>query len=177
VSNITIQVVGDRELAEKFRARRAGLAAAVAAEMHVQMARLRDYTVATRLQTDPLHHRTGKLSTGVHGDVEVVGSTVIGTVGVDGDAVPYAVVHEEGMTVTVPSHMRRLGYNSRLEQIKLMTKTGKVRSAVKAMSRGVVKSHAATYPQRAFLKPSFEDRRQEIVDALRQSISDHLNAT
>ncbi len=59
---------------------------------------------------------------------------------------------------------------------RLLTKTGKVRAAVKSRSTGTVRAHTATYPQRAFLKPSLEENRGAIVEALRASIIDVMHA-
>lgn len=143
--------------------------------MQTQMQLLSDFVRTSHLSGDPLHRRTGRLSRSVTGKATGSGAKIIGICGTSG--VPYAYVHEMGGTFDIPAHSRRVGYNAKEERIRLLTKIGRVRAAVKSQVTGTVRAHSATYPQRAFLKPSFEERKDDIVQALRRSIVEAMNAT
>lgn len=172
--NIQIHVLGADEVIARYARMSGAITQAVAQAMRSEMTRLADYVRTHKLSGDPLHRRTGDLSRAVTGASEVQGAIVVGNVGTKG--IPYAYVHEMGGTFQIPEHTRRMGFGAEGERVRLLTKTGKVRAAVKSRRTGIVQSHTATYPQRAFLKPSLEENRGAIVEALRQSIIDVMSA-
>lgn len=165
---IQITVRGSDELQAKYRRISGSIVSLLAQVMQSEMTQLADYVRATKLSGDPLHRRTGALSRAVTGQAQVQGSFVVGKIGTSG--IPYAYVHEVGGTFQIPAHTRRVGYGAKEERIRLLTKQGKVRAAVKSMSRGMVKAHTATYPQRAFLHPSMTENKDKILSALRDGV-------
>jgi phage gpG-like protein len=174
VTTIEVHVQGADELVQKYRRISASIMGMLASTMKDQMTQLADYVRTTKLSGDPLHRRTGALSRAVTGDASAAGTIVIGRIGTSG--IPYAYVHEYGGTFMIREHTRRVGYGAKEERIRLLTKQGKVRAAVKSMSRGIVRAHTATYPQRAFLHPSMEEQRDKIVSALRDTVLGALHA-
>lgn len=123
---------------------------------------LQSYIVASKLSGDPLHRRSGDLSNATQQDVISDADSVTGRVS---NNMSYAIVHEEGGTFEVPEHMVRYdrarmkawGYN-----VSKMTKDMVVEV--------LVRRHTATYPQRAFMKPSYAEKHEEIVQILRASV-------
>jgi hypothetical protein len=90
----------------------------------------------------------------------------MGSIGVSDSEVPYGKVHEQGGIFERKAHERRIGYNSRMQQVKLLNKNGSVRAAVLkhgAMSKHKVSKGFAEYPARPFLRPAMEDRGNEIL--------------
>lgn len=123
-----------------------------------EMDRTRSYAIQNRMATDPgppselLHIRSGRLRNSIFAAARSSGSSVTGVLGA---GVPYAGVHERGGTVSVPSHARRqtMAWGREIDPVTVM-----------------VRAHSATYPQRAFLRPSLEARRMEILAALGATI-------
>lgn len=119
-----------------------------------EMDRTRSYAIANRFATDPgppsdlLHVRTGALRASLFAAAKASGGAVVGVLGA---GVPYARIHELGETVNVPTHTQH-----RTSAFGRPTRPYEV----------TVRAHAARYPQRAFLRPSLEARRDEILAAL-----------
>jgi phage gpG-like protein len=158
---INVTVFGKEELIEKWNSLSPKIAAVMQSEMQAQMTRLADWIKENKLSGDPLHRRTGALSRSVQGSSAITGTTrVTGTIGSKG--VKYARVHELGGTFEIPAHERL--------QTMVFGKPMVPRSVT-------VRAHTATYPQRAFLKPSLQVFEPQIRDALRQRVLDVLNAT
>jgi phage gpG-like protein len=166
--SLEIHVFGSEEFAARMRRASSNLMPALRSTMATALTRVADYVRAAKLSGDPLRRRSGTLSQAVTGKAEISGTTVIGSLGVAG--VPYAKVHEHGGTFQVAAHMRRVAYDARENRIRALTKRGNLRAAVKSMTRGQVRAHSATYPQRAFLRPSLEENRDAITDALRHTV-------
>ena len=166
MAGITVQVIGKQAVLDAMRAAGADMGELLTAVMEMEMQKTADVSRTTKFSGSPLNRRTGNLSRNINGDATIAGSQITGRIGVDLDAVPYGYVHEVGGTFDIPEHTRRTGMNARLERIRMLNRSGDVRAAVKAMSRGVVRAHTATYPQRSFLRPVMNDRRTEIFAAL-----------
>ena len=158
---INVTVFGKTELIEHFNAMRPKLVAAMQNEMQTQMTRLADFIKANKLSGDPLHRRSGALSRSVQGTSSVNGTKVTGTIGSKG--VKYARVHELGGTFDIPSFERLQTVAFGRPMINPRTVT--------------VSAHTATYPQRAFLKPSLDQFAPQIQEALRQRVLGVLRAT
>jgi phage gpG-like protein len=172
---VNVTVLGKDELVAKYKAAGNRLARALLTSMQRDMVRTADYARTNKLSGDPLHRRTGNLSRAVTGRARLDGTTVVGEVGTAG--IPYAYVHEMGGTFWIRPHIRRTGFDAKDQRIRLLTKQGAVRAAVKAVGDSIVRGHNATYPQRAFLKPSLEENRARITDDLRAACLAVLNAT
>lgn len=159
---INVTVFGKTELIDRMNAVRPKVVGAMQNEMQTQMTRLADYIKDNKLSDgDPLHRRTGALSRSVQGTSSVNGTRVTGTIGSKG--VKYARVHELGGTFQIPSF-------ERLQTVVFGRPMLNPRSVT-------VSAHTATYPQRAFLKPSLDQFADQIREALRQRVLGVLRDT
>jgi phage gpG-like protein len=172
---LMLTIFGKDELIAKYGRLASAISELLTEVMKYEMVKLADYVRVNKLSGDPLHRRTGKLSRSITGDAASHGKYVVGVVGSKG--VPYAYVHEMGGVFEIPAHMRRVGFNAREERIRLLNKAGSVRAQVKSTTRGMVRAHTATYPQRAFLHPSMEENRERIVAVLREAAVAAMHAT
>jgi len=157
---IETHIFGKDELIERFEQLPAQLIAGLTSEMKTQMVRLADYVRANKLSGDPLHRRTGRLSRSVSGQASASGTKIRGTIGSKG--VPYARVHEEGGTFDIPSY-------SRMQTM--------VFGRPMIPKEVTVRAHTATYPQRAFLKPSLLENEDRIREALRARALEIMRAS
>lgn len=153
---IRVEVLGKAEAIDRYRRMGAKAPAAMLQAVQEEMTKLADYVRATKLQGNPLNHRSGRLSRGVTGSASIDGDTIEGKVGVPVDEVPYAPVHEHGGTFQVPSYQREVS---------------KVFGKSVTPFKQTVSAHTATYPQRAFLRPSMDERRDAIMKSLNAKLS------
>jgi phage gpG-like protein len=172
MASVSIHVVGKGLIVAKYGRMAGKVAVALTKTMKNEMVKLADYVRTHKLSGDPLHRRTGKLSRSITGDATLTGHTVIGTVGTKG--VPYAYVHEYGGTFDIPAHTRRIGFNAKDVRIRLLNANNSVRAAVKSTGTQMVRAHTATYPKRAFLHPSLDENRENIMQALRDSVAEAI---
>lgn len=147
---IGLTVYGKDKLVQGFRTVAAQLTSVVTEEMRHQMTMLADYVRRTKLSGNPLNRRSGRLSRSISGQASAQGHKVIGVIGSKG--VPYAHVHETGGTFDIPAHTR---------QITMVFGRPVVPHEIN------VSAHSATFPQRAFLKPSLVEKENDIREALR----------
>jgi len=154
---LTLNVQGADKLLDKLRAAPSSIPQAVLQEMKNQMARAADWSRANRLSGDPLHRRSGRLSRSVTGNATLEGYVVRGTLSSN---LPYAHVHEDGGTFEIPAYSRR--------PPRSRTPGGRLRKRTEAQQESsvTVQSHSATFPQRAFLRPSLVANRDKIVNGL-----------
>jgi phage gpG-like protein len=171
MTTLRFTAINKDEVIALLRARGVDVIEVLVDTMTAEMQKSADYSRQYYLSGSPLNRRTGTLSRSITGSATREGNRVIGKVGSD---VVYAHVHERGGVFEIPEHMRRTGYGARGARITMLTKSGNVRAAVKSMTRGVVRAHDATFPQRAFLAPSLTDRREAIVESLRSTILQRL---
>ena len=130
--------------------------------------RLQSYIVENKLSGDPLHRRSGHLSAATQQDVQADEDAVIGRVSNNMD---YAAVHENGGTFMVPEHIVRWS------KATMRARGYDVKNMKAGMSvEGMVRAHTATYPQRAFMRPSYDDLKDWITDTLRQATEDGIQA-
>lgn len=113
-----------------------------------QVIKLQRYVILNKLEGQVLRHRTGHLERSITYDVQRDGSAVTGIVGVGREA-PYGTAHETGGTFSIPQQLRK-------------SKLGK---------DFIVKAHTATFPQRAFLRPSLLENEQNIVEGLSEGLA------
>ncbi len=166
--HVGITVIGKDEILEKYKGAASRSRLALLKSMADSMQRTADYVRANKLSGSPLHRRSGNLSRAVTGSAELTEQYIIGQIGTSG--IPYAYVHEKGGTFWIRPHIRRTGFDSKDQRIRLLTKQGAVRAAVKAVGDSIVRGHNATYPQRAFLKPSMDENKENIMQALRKAV-------
>lgn len=155
-----MKVYGKTELVAKWKNIAAQLPSLITDEMKTRMVQLADYVRTNKLSGNPLNRRSGRLSRSINGNASAAGTIVTGTVGSKG--VPYAHVHETGGTFDIPAHER------------LITVVFGKPVVPHSIS---VKAHEANYPQRAYLKPSLEENRAQIIAALRNKTLEVMRAT
>lgn len=150
---ITAELIGKEEVLARMRARRDNIKARLLATMLGQMARLAEYVRANKLSGQVLRNRTGTLRRSIHPGAELQNEGDI--VGLIGTNISYARLHEFGGTFQVPGHWRTI---------------------TQAFGRPIaprsvnVAAHAITFPERAFLRPAINERRDAIFTALRGTV-------
>ena len=180
MTRLVFTILNKDQLLARMRTRADDVGEKLLETLEVEMNRTRDWSKKNYFITTPgapvpntLHRRSGTLSSNITADATFDGRTLTGSIGVSQSAVPYARIHEFGGTVTARSHMRRVGYNSRLQRVKLLNKNGSVRAQV--MNKGAMSRHrvgARTYemPARPYLRPAMEDRQDMILKALAEKL-------
>lgn len=162
-----------QRVAENFSTAQPRVLQALLTTMDAQMLSLESYIRATKLEGDPLHHRSGELESSVNAGKSVIeGDSVIGTVTGGGGLAPYGIVHEYGGVFTVHEYTRRMAFNSSGGKIKLLTKRGLVstRKAISFVRTDIVVSeHDVEYPERSFMRAGFEEKQASILSALQEA--------
>lgn len=113
---------------------------------------LRSYVVESKLQGNPLHQRSGNLIASVHeSPVLVSDNEVSSSVGTN---LSYGRVHELGGTFNIPAyqHPGRGGHPDYL-----------------------VREHQATYPKRAFLVPSLQEKHAEFNEEMQAAVTEAIH--
>lgn len=157
MSFITAEVIGKDEVMERMQKRKQTLVARIKAVMLLQMEKLARYVRTDKLSGQVLKNRTGTLRRSIHADVEAETDAVTGIVGTN---VSYGKIHELGGTFQIPASYR---------------------NQTQAWGRPIVprmvfvRAHSATYPQRAFLRPSLDEKRESILAALRTEVGAVMN--
>ena len=166
MSETSVTILGIDELNNRLGRMTPAIRDSLVLGMNESTIRLQAYIVNEKLSGDPLHRRSGHLSNATQQDVLANEDSVVGRVS---NNMAYAHVHEEGGTFWIPEHtvrwgksvMRMRGYDT-----SKMTKGMAV--------EGTVRGHNATYPQRAFMKPSYEALREWIVERLKVATQDGM---
>lgn len=156
-NNISITVITRKEFAARVGRKFGAATAAVKKVMSREMALVAMYVKERKLSGEVLKNRTGTLRRSIHHRVDEGRSEIVGTVGT---RVRYARPHEEGGAFQIPAHTR--------------TQTHAWGRPI--LPRPVtVRAHSATFPQRAFLRPSLETMRGGIKDSIRGALSKALD--
>ena len=120
---------------------------------------LQSYIVGSNLQGGtPLHRRSGTLSDSI--TVGPIEQTQHSVSQVTGTNVEYAHVHELGGTFDIREHLRRM---------TLSGITGQKHDALVT-----VRAHQATYPKRAFMKPSVQEKSGEFTQAVAEAVAESI---
>jgi hypothetical protein len=157
---ISMTVFGKDELANKYRRVRTEIPSALQGTMQSQMVQTADYVRSSKLSGSPLNRRSGALSRSIGGKATATDTTIVGTIFSRG--VKYAFVHEEGGSFAIPSHDRLISQVFGKPVVPHTITIG---------------AYTANYPQRAFLKPSLNERQAAIMQALRGTVQTVMNAT
>jgi phage gpG-like protein len=117
------------------------------------MARVAEYVRTSKLSGQVLKNRTGTLRRSIRPDAKFEGGEIVGKVGTN---VSYARPHEFGGTFRVPSHtrMQSQAFGRAITPVRVN-----------------VRAHSVTFPERAFLRPSLAEKREEVLAALRGEIT------
>lgn len=145
-------VVGKQKLLERWERIRGVIVPKMRDRMLLYMAKLAEYVRVNKLSGQVLKNRTGTLRRSIHPRADIEGGTVVGIVGTN---VEYAKVHELGGVFHIKEHAR------------LQTQ---------AFGRPIiprlvtVSAHNAAFPQRAFLLPSIQEKRDDILNGLKSDL-------
>lgn len=176
MATVTFTIFNKDQIVAKLLSRAEELAPALVNVLQVEMNKTADHSRQNYFLSSSgppvpstLHRRSGNLSRAINARASAEGKTLTGSIGVSTSEVPYAPVHELGLTINVPEHSRRMGFNSNNQRAKLLNKNGSVRAAI--LNKGgitshTVRSHKADYPARPFLRPAMNDRGPGILDAI-----------
>lgn len=111
------------------------------------------YIKTQKLSGQVLNRISGKLAGSVGYQVTQSGGDFNLEVYAGGDKAPYAVVHELGRTVQVPTHL----------------------SASRLGRQFTVQTHSAKYPQRSFMKSSLEENENAIAKKIEEAVQAAIN--
>ena len=150
---IKIEMVSGQYIASDIAGAPAKVLDAVEVAMQRVAIALQAYIQREKLSGDPLHQRTGVLKGSINQHVERDDHSVSAVVSGAGGPAYYGWVHEFGGTFTVPEHYStsRLG------------------------NRFVVRAHNATYPERSFMRSSFEETKDQFVQWIQDAIRDGMS--
>lgn len=113
---------------------------------------LQGYIQRNKLQGQVLNHRSGWLSSHVHSTTTQVGPKVTTIVGVDGNAVPYAAIHEYGGKIHIPEVINKLMvFESGGETVFTMRH----------------KAFTVNMPERSYMRSSLKERRDLYIGWIR----------
>jgi hypothetical protein len=163
---ITVTVVGDRELIERFRALPGVLVQRLQPVMTRLMLGLQRTVKEAKLSGQVLKNRTGHLRASIAETVTASGDTVTGRVGIfSGPTVVYGRAHEYGFTgtVSVPAHTRTVSnaFGHAIAPVSV---------SVRAHTRRL------HLPERSFLRSALTEQRPAILDGLRAGIAEAVHA-
>jgi phage gpG-like protein len=118
-----------------------------------QAFRLQAEVVTDKLSGDPLHRRTGNLASSINVDVTDESDRIVARIGTK---VGYGRVHEYGGTFSIPAHTRTL-----------TTVFGR---SVAARTIDV-RAHAATFPERSFLRSTVSEERSVVIADIQSDLA------
>ncbi len=152
---INISVVGAQEVIARLRERQSKTMIAVQRTMTAQMTLLEAYIKREKLQSSPLHHRSGRLQGSIHNSVTNLGNVVVGKVYTN---VEYAAIHE---------------YGGQTKPHQIFPKNGKALAFMMGGNQVIVKSvnhPGSKMPERSFMRSSLAENREKIKLALQTAI-------
>lgn len=157
---------------------------AMASALNREMMHLVALVKSAYLSGDPLHVKTGTLRRSVTYRVD---SSITAITGVAGTNVPYAKVHEFGLTVVqqVRAHTRATGlstanakFHATRMGLKGFSKKEKVNQLKRSASFGAQRVSAFTreisYPKRAFMAPAFAFSQPFIIASLTAALAEAM---
>lgn len=170
----------DQQVAQNLANAQPRVLQALLQAMNEQMIATASYIQTSKLEGDPLKHRTGHLEASVQAVPAVIeGDVVEGGVQGGGGLAPYGIVQELGGTFIIPEHTRRMALEAGGGRIKLLTKGGlpSNRKQINFVRTDiVVREHEATYPERSFMRAGLDERGPMILKALQDAVADALIA-
>jgi hypothetical protein len=161
---VTIKIsVEDNGFTEFLRSRMPTVQAAIARALYGQMLNLQRHIVGDKLSGQVLHHRTGKLIDSIRLDppqpVVEPDQITAGVVG-GGSLAPYGIIHEYGTDSSyeiVPTVKKALAFMVDGQQVIVRRVTH------------------PPFPERSFMRSSFDDLRQTIIDGVQGSVNEVLS--
>jgi len=157
----TITIAGDKEVINRMRARRDKLLPAVEKEMRKQAIDLVAYIQRRKLQSQPLHHRSGRLQGSIKQQVTRTSDLIKAKVYTN---VEYARIHEYGGHT--PPHV----IEPKKAKALAFTVGGKQIFAKRVNHPG------SKMPERSFMRSSLAENEQKIKDGLTKAVSGVMRA-
>ena len=161
---IEASISGDAQVVARLGTLSQRMRETLVASTQRQWFRVQAEVVTSKLSGDPLHRRTGVLASSINVGAastatafEQSPATITGRVGT---RVRYGRVYEDGGSFEIPAHQRKLTM---------------VFGRPVAAREVSVRAHSATFPKRAFLRPTLEDMRSSILDAIESDIDQALS--
>jgi len=163
--------VDDSRVRARFDKFPTALQSALAVHVERFVIYLQSYVRENKLSGDPLHRRTGNLSASInYTPVQITGHSVESSVGTN---LPYGRVHELGGTFTIPAYMhpgRKAGAD--IKEAGLSVKN----PSSFRYEPYLVRAHTATYPMRAFLRPSLRETKGVFSAEISAAVVDSIKA-
>jgi hypothetical protein len=163
----------DKQVAQNLATAQPRVLQALLQTMNAQMISLESYIKTTKLEGDPLKHRSGHLEASVQAvPATIDGDAVEGGVEGGGGLAPYGIVQELGGTFIIPEHTRRMALEAGGGRTRLLTKAGLTSSSKKinfVRTDIVVREHEAHYPERSFMRSSIDEQGPTILKALQEA--------
>ena len=160
----------DKQVVQNLATAQPRVLQALLQAMNEQMIALESYIKATKLEGDPLKHRSGHLEASVQAiPATIEGDVVEGGVEGGGGLAPYGIVQELGGTFLIPEYTRRMALEAGGGRTRLLTKAGltSTRKQINFVRTDiVVHAHEATYPERSFMRAIVDERGPTILQAL-----------
>jgi phage gpG-like protein len=169
----SVVMEGDRALVARFKLMPERLRNALLQKVYALSFKLRDKVQKEHLSgpTGPhtlsvgqssSTHTAGQLRASVHASVDDKPTSITGKVAFGSDVV-YAAIHEFGGTVQIP------------ELVPVKAKALRFMVGGKEVFARRVKAHAVTIPERAPLRTSLYEMKDEIVKGLEEAVNKALN--
>ena len=157
---IDARLSGDGEVLARLAAIGARMPQRVEARIEALAARLQDAVVA-KLSNDVLQLRSGRLAASIAVKTTGGGDAPAAALAVVGPAAAYAAVQEYGGTVTVRAHLRTI-------------REAWGRPIAKGAETIAVRAHAASYPERSFLRAALADLQGEIRTGIGAAVAETI---
>lgn len=154
---IGLQIIGSQRVITALGKAPGKVNAAAKSSLDAFATELAGYIKASKLSGDPLHRRSGRLSSSVHPVTGQTGSTVEGGAG-GGAGVPYAKIHEFGGVI--PAHEIVV----RNAKALCFTVDG-VRRFAKSVQ--IPEVHI---PERSYMRSAFNERAPSGIEQLRAAV-------
>lgn len=154
---LDVTILGRDALLKRYQQRAASIRPRMLKMMLLQMAKLAEYVRTSKLSGQVLRNRTGTLRRSIAPQASFPeGGELTGKVGTN---VSYARVHENGGVFRVPGHTRMItqAFGRPIAPVRVN-----------------VSAYSVRFPERAFLRPSLKEKREEILAALRGEVVDAL---
>lgn len=158
---IEVVVLGAQNVIARMKARQSAILAGVERTMRAEAISLVRYIQVNKLQSSPLHHRSGRLQGSIKQDVTNLGKSVLARIYTN---VKYAKIHEYGGST--PPHT-------------IVPKTAKALRFTVGGNTVFAKSvnhPGSKMPERSFMRSSLDENREKIRLALQKTVQGVIHA-
>jgi hypothetical protein len=158
---LTVDLVGTNEAAASIRAKGPRIIQAIIKKINGSMIALQSYIVTGKLSGQVLKHRSGKLANSIRvNPAEAEGATVTASVEGAGGPAWYGRLHEFGGSFVASRRLKRPSH--------LVTR----KHGERVMTGSPYGIHFA---QRSFMRSSFAERQNQIIESVREGFREALS--